>query len=296
MGEDAARLQRAATLFNVNVNTTGPTPNTELKQLMWKLEKLKNTKKRGWWDAATLKTYVEKAIIPRGLRINKAPTAPHPEMFMTTWNSILTDCSIKLMKLIIQHEEITITTVNSEIVELHEQIKEFENTVAFQTLNEKINTNMQKLEDHITDMKKVKFNRDVTDYQKKQIYSWKAATDRRYKPRPILKYDTPRPLQYQRSTPRTVSFSERNAPADMSHGSDMDYQVNSSLDMSRGKSDYYSEPRNDIPYNSSWNHQERNQPPKNWERGARERGGRGRGRGRRAPPNPSYNIYTRSRY
>lgn len=72
MSEDAARSLRAAALFKVSVNET--TVNTELKDLMWKWEKVKSKKLRVWWDSAMLKSYVEKSVIPRGLRINKKNT------------------------------------------------------------------------------------------------------------------------------------------------------------------------------------------------------------------------------
>lgn len=109
MDEEATRSLRAAALFDVNV--TEVTHNVELKQLMWKWEKLKNKQTRIWWDAATLKTYVEKSIIPRGLRMNKMPTSVQTDTFMVEWNSVLSDCSIKLMKLLIQQEEAALVTL-----------------------------------------------------------------------------------------------------------------------------------------------------------------------------------------
>lgn len=55
---DAQRKIRAATLFNVDVSHAAQ--DIELKQQMWKLERMKNKELRVWWNVATLKQYVEK--------------------------------------------------------------------------------------------------------------------------------------------------------------------------------------------------------------------------------------------
>lgn len=148
---------------------------------------------------------------------------------MTKWNSILSECSIKLMKLIIQHEESVLTVLNTEMVTIQDQVKSFENTPEYAMLQEKMTTSLQKLEDYITNTKKVKFKRDILDYQKNQVYSWKPSAMRRRTLRPILKNKVLRPPQYYRCTPRSVSFSEGNIPNDMSNMSVMEYLSNSSM-------------------------------------------------------------------
>lgn len=39
-------------------------------------------------------------------------------------------------------------------------------------LNDKMETNLRKLEDMITSTKKAKFNHDTTDYLKNEVYNW----------------------------------------------------------------------------------------------------------------------------
>lgn len=74
------RLLKAANLFNDEESTDTPT-NPDLEQLMNRHEKLRSKQLRVLWDATTLKSYVTKSMIPRGLRIKKVPTAKYTEEF-----------------------------------------------------------------------------------------------------------------------------------------------------------------------------------------------------------------------
>lgn len=52
---------------------------------------------------------------------------------------------------------------------------------------EKMDNNLQKVEDEITSVKKAKFNRDTSDYQKNKVYNWSKSYPRRKFPKSILK-------------------------------------------------------------------------------------------------------------
>lgn len=84
-----------------------------------------------WCDSTTLDNYVNKNMIPRGLRIKKTPTSTYNEDFTTKWNLILSDCSIKLMQLIISPENVVLNEVRSEIKELQQNIMPYADTQAF---------------------------------------------------------------------------------------------------------------------------------------------------------------------
>lgn len=54
-------------------------------------------------------------MIPRGLRIKKFPSFTYPETFKQQWENVLTECSQKLTKLIITHEQETLTQIQMDI-------------------------------------------------------------------------------------------------------------------------------------------------------------------------------------
>lgn len=121
------RLNKAAQLFDVATeeNTIGDPPDNldNVEEAIKKLEGLIQKELRTWWDRSTLSSYVEKKLIPRGLRIKKIATTVYSEAFQNEWNDILTNCSVELMKLIIQYEEKMLEDLDVEIQNLQESIK-----------------------------------------------------------------------------------------------------------------------------------------------------------------------------
>lgn len=75
-----------------------------------------------WWNFTTLSSYLEKGMIPQGLRINKSTTFTQSKDFKDQWELILTECSLKLIKLIVQQEEKELEQVKMEIEELRENL------------------------------------------------------------------------------------------------------------------------------------------------------------------------------
>lgn len=94
-------IDKAAALFG---NETMPDEWSNSRQLANELEKYMSSQLSTCWTATTLEQYVEKSMIPRGLRIKKNPTFQADESFNKKWNDTLSDCSLKLIKLLIEHE------------------------------------------------------------------------------------------------------------------------------------------------------------------------------------------------
>lgn len=101
-----SRLQKAAELFKYGDEITETFTDPYLQDLMFNIGKLRNKQLRLWWDATTLRSYVTKNMIPSGLRIKKVPSAKYSEEFIAKWNDILSGCSLNLMKLLIEREDI----------------------------------------------------------------------------------------------------------------------------------------------------------------------------------------------
>lgn len=95
--------------------------NKDIKKKNCPLEKLLGKEMKIWWDFKTLQKYVEKQMVPRGLRIKKFPTVKYSEPFLEKWNTILMDCSLKLMKLIVSYKEKSLDEVTIKMKETQEK-------------------------------------------------------------------------------------------------------------------------------------------------------------------------------
>lgn len=153
--------------------TLQDTPDTvDLRIHMTELENLLSKEMRMWWDLSTLKRYVEKNMVPRGLRIRKFPTMTYTEEFKTQWEKILTDCSIKLMELIISQEESMLRDIRDKIVTVQSTVKVHSSMDLFNSMDSRMTENLNKLEKMITDVKQNKFQRDLQDYKSNMVYIW----------------------------------------------------------------------------------------------------------------------------
>lgn len=86
---DHSKMEREIKLAQVLMegSTINPTITT-YKDYFAKLEKLLIQKTKSWWDHNTLKTYVNKNMIPKSKKI---PTTVYKTIFMRDRNVILTD-------------------------------------------------------------------------------------------------------------------------------------------------------------------------------------------------------------
>lgn len=168
--EYTKRLQKAALIFGSHHNDYNVSVQTDHFALLKKLKSLKLKETRLWWDQATLKSYIEKQMVPRGLRINKRTATVYSQTFTAEWNDILTQCSLDLMKLIVKYENDSLKTVGSEITRLQSIITSAVLPPNLSRLQREIEQNVQKLEAHIIETKKSKFRRDTQDYEKGQVY------------------------------------------------------------------------------------------------------------------------------
>lgn len=173
--QDRDRFNRLAAVFDQTVKDANAT--SELAASIQSLDKLRGSELRVWWDANTLKMYIDRDMIPRGLRLKKAPTMIYTPDFLTEWNQILSKCSSDLIKLIISHEDVKLVEIRNEIQVLQQTmdtkfaaLEEYKNAIA------KMETNLNKLETTIADTKKRKYQRDIQDYAKNEVYTWKTDT------------------------------------------------------------------------------------------------------------------------
>lgn len=110
---------------------------------MTELEDLLLREMRIWWDLSTLKKYMEKNMVPRGLRIRKFPSTACTEEFKLRWEQVLTDCSLNLMKVIVSQEESMLQETKEMIVTLQNTVKEYSDLDSFNSLDDHITENLK---------------------------------------------------------------------------------------------------------------------------------------------------------
>lgn len=190
-----------------NIFTDDPTSNNangNYRQDMNALEKLFLKEAKTWWDLSSLRSYIEKNMIPRGLRIKKMPTTLFDDAFMTKWNDILTDSSIRLMQLIVSYEETALVSIRKEIKDIQTSLQQHVGLTEIQEWDTKLKANISKLEMDIVAMKKSKFQRDLNDYKQDCVYAWNK-WQRSYTPKSILKSNS-KAKKWSRIS-RKVSFN-----------------------------------------------------------------------------------------
>lgn len=201
IAQDKARLDRLVALFDRTV--TDVNTSTDLTTSMHMLEKLKNTEMRTWWDSNTLRMYIDRDMIPRGLRLKKIPTTIYSTDFSREWNETLSKCSIDLIKLITRYEDVKLIEIKKEIETLQATMDtKFASLAEYKDLITKMDNNLKKTETSIEEIKKRKYQRDIQDYAQDKVYTWKPS----YKnPRSILRN---RGKYKNKKSQQNVSFSD----------------------------------------------------------------------------------------
>ncbi|XP_071995394.1 uncharacterized protein [Engystomops pustulosus] len=167
--DNSTRRNRAAEIFSKQ-----GTENSSVRFLMQELEIQMSDQVKIWWDYTTLQSYLERAMIPRGLRIKKLPTVVYNDDFSKQWNQILSECSLNLMKLIISMEKEKLSAIEGDIAKIRESLKPHIDKQEFKDLDVKLKENIADMENAITQIKQNKFNRDLRDYEKDCVYTWHA--------------------------------------------------------------------------------------------------------------------------
>lgn len=147
----------------------------DLCHLFQRLEKLITSANQQWWDEFFLHKYLSAHITPRGLWILKTCSFLAPTQ-QKEWCSISEFCTNKWMQIIVTQRRIKYEQLVHQIQILFSQISKLTShlpTNWLSTITKKIN----RREDLLTKNKLGKFHRDLGDYSKNRIFSWKRTSD-----------------------------------------------------------------------------------------------------------------------
>ncbi len=168
--EQGANIVLPHSLFQETIES--PEPN--ILSLERDLEDLKKRDTRFLWHSITLSEYWREKRIPRGLRLNKAPSFGRDDTdFMHKWEQILNKCSLDLMLLTIEKTKTEKEKIDAEIRSLESKIKARVDTETFNTITNKIMISLRSFQQELQSYKLKKYERDTKDYAEGKIYQWK---------------------------------------------------------------------------------------------------------------------------
>ncbi|XP_041424742.1 uncharacterized protein LOC121395395 [Xenopus laevis] len=175
------RLQKARTVFEVaegvtsNIPATAETeqPDTNMHTMLKKFQKLSIKELKLWWEISTLQNYLKVGRVPRGLRIKKFPAFEIQDKgLMDDWYGVLTDCSLKLMKILIDKYQQEQERLGQEITQIETIMNVYKGNSDFEKFIKKMKIDIDTLENKIMEMKQRKFLRDKSDYDQNRVFSW----------------------------------------------------------------------------------------------------------------------------
>lgn len=174
--EDHARILLTDSLFDGD-NITAMSSNID--DLTKSLKKLVTRETRQYLHAVCLSDYLRKRIIPRGLRIQKAPAFGYNNpQFLDRWCEILNKCSLDLMALTIQETTEQLRTTRDEIQQINSRLDtELTDKKNLDSLKREIELLKEKHQSEIKMTKRRKFARDTNDYKQQNVYFWRKSTD-----------------------------------------------------------------------------------------------------------------------
>ncbi|XP_073406217.1 uncharacterized protein [Dendrobates tinctorius] len=147
----------------------------DIKDLKLRIRELIKKRAKTWWNKAALENYLQKDIIPRGLRVQLFPTLDTDNSsFVNKWEDTLTKCSRTLLELLIGADKKTLEFLEKEIELLREKIHELISGDEIKKFDTALEDDLNKWELEIQNNKTKKYQRDLEDYQLKRVYRWQS--------------------------------------------------------------------------------------------------------------------------
>ncbi|XP_044147956.1 uncharacterized protein LOC122936026 isoform X2 [Bufo gargarizans] len=147
--------------------------SSNIKDLKLKIKDLLKKRIKIWWNKASLEQYLQKEIIPRGLRLQFFPAFEVDDpSFVGKWEDTLTRCSRTLIKLLIGADRKSLETIEKEIDNIREQIQRAVPVEACESFDSELEEDLVRWEKEIQGLKVKKFQRDLVDFQNYKVYRW----------------------------------------------------------------------------------------------------------------------------
>ncbi|XP_077121424.1 uncharacterized protein LOC143776201 isoform X2 [Ranitomeya variabilis] len=168
---------------------TGPNTDKGLQynDIFNEIKNLTHKRTRSWWNRAFLDNYMQRQLIPRGLRIQVTPSFPvDDEEFVKNWEEICNGTSRKLMELLIKLNLGILTKIDDLLDETFTKAKAILTPEQIQTINVQMDKNIDQWVKDIQTKQSSKLMRDQKDFSGGNVYRW-----RRHHPKESLRDGTP---------------------------------------------------------------------------------------------------------
>ncbi|OCT60421.1 hypothetical protein XELAEV_18046443mg [Xenopus laevis] len=127
------------TVEGVSVNEKEKQTDTNMQTLFKQLQKVSIKETKLWWEITTLQNYIKVKRVPRGLRIKKFPAFEVQDKdVMTEWYEALTDCSLKLMGILVTKYQTEQVRLEVEISQLETTLSAYKDTPEYDKMNKRI--------------------------------------------------------------------------------------------------------------------------------------------------------------
>ncbi|CAH2320531.1 Hypothetical predicted protein [Pelobates cultripes] len=128
----------------------------------------------------SLKQYLEQKLVPRGLRPDiLLPDKIQTEEQLSEWNTILLDCSFKLMDFLVKLESTNFDVVNTKLNDDITSIKKYKTDDLYSRMETKLQQNINNFRHHLKVKKHTKFQRDFKDFKHGKIFRQSGKYSRR---------------------------------------------------------------------------------------------------------------------
>ncbi|XP_069614940.1 uncharacterized protein [Ranitomeya imitator] len=166
-------LNKASNIFRQGASSTAGEAVTPNKDLIKIYRNALFKKTRLWWNRATLENYMDKQIIPRGLRVQLYPSFElEDDVLIKRWTSAATTCSLDFIQIIIDKNTMSLQTIDSQIEDYEKQLVKDIPVDNLDKIMTEINKDVDRWENEICQSKIKKFQRDTNDYDTDKIYRW----------------------------------------------------------------------------------------------------------------------------
>ncbi|KAM4039018.1 uncharacterized protein ACNLHF_017336 [Anomaloglossus baeobatrachus] len=155
----------------------GENLDKSVQKKIFRYKDLLRRRTRAWWNKAFLEKYLERGLIPRGLRVRVVPSCSIDDVsFKREWEALASTCSNGFMKLLSQLNSTLLSDMETEMEKLQSCIYRQLTTEQKAKFEDEIKLLVLKWEKEVKDVKIKKFQRDVNDRKLDQVYRWR--TDR----------------------------------------------------------------------------------------------------------------------
>ncbi|XP_078518141.1 uncharacterized protein LOC144782674 [Lissotriton helveticus] len=188
MDEEGERRREAASLFarapgkgSSNIIKQGKPTNDPLNEQLRKYERLKKQESSKWWEATSLQDYVDKEMVPRGLRIYITPSheSLNPKM-LDDWSLNSARSSKNMLDILIKYAWEDRDVILQQLKDMDEEFGKCNDQETIKKFKDELKNRLKKHEDDIKYRKQRKLHCDCGDYESGRILTYSPKYDYLY--------------------------------------------------------------------------------------------------------------------